>query len=85
MHDGSLRHENVLQVLLDARGLKRLILSFERKVTFRLSCAQLLCQGMQTCGKAAACVQILVAYRCAEPCVRLIHIFICPACSNPCL
>ena len=50
-----LRHEDVLQVLLDARGLKRLILSFERKVTFRLSCAQLSCQDMliASCGKTA--------------------------------
>ena len=45
----------MLQVLLDARGLKRLILSFERKVAFRLSCAQLSCQGMLivSCNKAA--------------------------------
>ena len=58
MHDGSLRHEDVLQVLLDARGLKRLILSFERKVTLRLFCTQPICQAMLivSCGKAAQCV-----------------------------
>ena len=38
MHGGNLRHEDVLQVLLDARGLKRLILSFERKVSSRGAC-----------------------------------------------
>ena len=77
MHGRSLRHEHVLQVLLDARGLKRLILSFERKVSPRVVGSSASMPGKACCYSqwqlSSVCLQLLMAYRFIKPCVRLIH------------